>query len=91
MSGFSSSPELARKTALDRLLLICALLTLVCVLGAHGMDQMALDGGSPGRLFAHAGKHPGVDRSATGSIALRSSTASLNPCGQNQALPLENH
>jgi hypothetical protein len=83
MSGFSSSPENGRKTALDRLLLMCALLTLVCVLGAHGMDRLALDGGTPARLFARAARHPGVDHSATGSIALRSSTASLNPCGQN--------
>lgn len=83
MSGFSSSPENGRTAAVDRLLLICALLTLVCVLGAHGMDQLARDGEFPARLFALADKHTGVDHSTTASIALRSSSAGLNPCGQN--------
>lgn len=83
MAGISSSPENGRSTAFDRLLLICALLTLVCVLGAHGMDQLAQKGDLPGRLLALTGKHPGVDHSTTASIALRSSSASLSPCGQN--------
>jgi hypothetical protein len=83
MSGFLSSPENGRSAAVDRLLLICALLTLVCVLGAHGMDRLARDGDLPARLLALTGKHPGVDRSGTASIALRSSSSGLNPCGQN--------
>jgi hypothetical protein len=83
MSDLSSSPENTRGGAFDRLLLICALLTLVCVLGAHGMDRLAQDGPLQARLLAYVGKHPGADRSATASIALRSSTAGLNPCGGN--------
>jgi hypothetical protein len=83
MSGFSSSPENQRNTAFDRLLLICALLTLLCVLGARGMDRLAQDGDLPARLLAYAANHPAVDRSATASIALRSSPASLSPCGRN--------
>ena len=83
MSGFSSSPENGRSAAFERLLLICALLTLVCVLGAHGMDRLAQKGDLPERLLALTGKHPGVDRSTTASIALRSSSASPGPCGQN--------
>ena len=83
MSGFSSSPENGRSTAFDRLLLICALLTLFCVLGAHGMDRLAQQGNLSARLLALTGNHPGVDRSTTASIALRSSSASPGPCGQN--------
>jgi hypothetical protein len=83
MSGFSSSPGNGRSSGFDRLLLICALLTLVCVLGAHGIDRLEQQGDLPARLLALTGKHPDVDRSATASIALRSSSASLSPCGQN--------
>ncbi|WP_294534585.1 hypothetical protein [uncultured Rhodoblastus sp.] len=83
MYGLSSPPENGRSTAFDRLLLICALLTLVCVLGAHEMDRLAQDGVLPARLFARAAPHPGVDPSATASIALRTSTAGLTPCGPN--------
>ncbi len=61
MSGFSSSP------ALDRLALFCALVTLVCVLGAHSMDQMAQNGELPKMSWAKM-KNLTWDRSGSDAI-----------------------
>jgi len=83
MSGFSSSRESGRGSALDRLLLFCALLTLVCALGVHGVDRLTQDGELPALFFARVHKHPGVDQTATAAISLRGSSAVLNPCGPN--------
>ncbi len=77
MSGFSSSP------ALDRLALFCALVTLVCVLGAHSMDQMAQNGELPKMSWVSAEKHMAVDHTATATISPRASSVAVNPCGQN--------
>jgi hypothetical protein len=83
MSGFLSSPENGQGSALDRLALFCALVTLVCVLGAHGMDQLAQNGELPKISWARAEKHPGVDHTATATISTRASSVAVNPCGQN--------
>ncbi len=80
MSGFPFTRENGQGSALDRLALFCALVTLVCVLGAHGMDQLAQNGEL--RRISWE-KHPGFDHTTTATISSRASSVAVNPCGQN--------
>jgi hypothetical protein len=71
MSAFSQLPENKKGSAVDRVALFCALVSVVCVLGAHALDKLA-----------HAGvaTTPGVDYSSTGSIPWGAAPR-LDPCG----------
>jgi hypothetical protein len=71
MSDFSQLPENREGSAIDRVALFCAVVSVACVLGAHALDRLAQAGAQPrGAVTA-----PGVDYSPTGSIPR------LDPCG----------
>jgi len=61
----------------DKFALFSAVVSLLCVLGAHAMDLMAKDGTF--RALA-SGRSQTVDYSTTASIG-KSSNVTLNPCG----------
>gem|GEM_PF-6913137 len=70
MSDFSQLPEKTEVSTVDRVALLCAVVSVVCVLGAHALDRLA-QAGAPPRGAATA---PRVDYSPTGSIP------HLDPC-----------
>lgn len=76
MSPFSRLLRDEKGSVFDRFALICAVISIICVLGAHGMDKLAQNGGLPGLFHSESG----VDYSATASISRRAQDASLNPC-----------
>ena len=71
----------------DKFALFCAALSVVCVLGAHGLDLLARSGDLPVLSYNDnnrnngAGKRPAVDYQPTASIAARGQASNLNPCG----------
>ncbi|WP_298424335.1 hypothetical protein [Rhodoblastus sp.] len=69
-----------RGSAVDKFALFCALVSVLGVLGAHGMDKLAQSGSLPMIAFVHPGDHPGIDYSATASIPARAARTQLNPC-----------
>jgi hypothetical protein len=83
MSDFSRLPESNKGSALEKLALFCALLAVACVLGAHGMDKLAQNGGLPSISFNRGEQRPNIDYSATATIPHRAQSTNLNPCGQN--------
>ncbi|HUO53237.1 MAG TPA: hypothetical protein VMU18_00745 [Rhodoblastus sp.] len=72
-----------RGSAVDKFALFCALVSVISVLGAHGMDKLAQSGSLPTIAFAHSGGHADVDYSTTASIPGRAARTQLNPCGQS--------
>ncbi|MCI4680139.1 hypothetical protein K9U39_07045 [Rhodoblastus acidophilus] len=74
--------ESNRGSAVDRLALFCAVVSVVSVLGAHGLDKLAQNGDLPVIAFSHSGARPDIDYSATASIPNRAARTQLNPCGQ---------
>ncbi len=74
----------AKGSAVDKFAILCALISITCVLGARGIDKMAQSGSLPEISIPHAtARYPGVDYTATASIPGRAAATSLNPCGQN--------
>jgi hypothetical protein len=71
-------PEAGRPKFFDKIALFSAVVSLLCVLGAHVIDRMAQDG----TLMAIAGQRaaPGIDYSGTASIG-KAGNVTLNPCG----------
>jgi len=63
----------------DRFALICAGISVACVLGAHGMDRLAQSGNLPSIAF-RPHESGGIDYSSTASIPRRAQDTSLNPC-----------
>ncbi len=47
MSVFSQLPENKEGSVVDRVALLCALVSVVCVLGAHALDRLAQSGAPP--------------------------------------------
>ena len=70
MSDLSQLPENKDSSVIDRVALLCAVVSVVCVLGAHALDKLA-QAGAPPRGAATA---PRLDFSPTGSIPR------LDPC-----------
>ncbi len=83
MSAMKSFREDNRGSAVDKVALFCAIVAILSVLGAHGLDMLAQNGTLPVIAFHHTGAHPDVDYSATGSIPDDAERTRLNPCGQN--------
>jgi hypothetical protein len=77
MSSFSQHPENKEGSVIDRVALVCAVVSVACVLGAHALDRLA-QAGAPPRGAAVA---PGVDYSSTGSIGKDAAAARFEPCG----------
>jgi hypothetical protein len=76
MSDFSQPPEKTEVSAVDRVALLCAVVSVVCVLGAHALDKLA-QSGAPPRGAATA---PRVDYTPTGSIP-NAAAPRVDPCG----------
>jgi uncharacterized protein (TIGR02588 family) len=77
MSSFSQLPENKEGSIIDRVALVCAVVSVACVLGAHALDRLAQAGAPPGK----AAVAPGVDYSSTGSIGKDAAAAHSEPCG----------
>jgi hypothetical protein len=70
-------------STVDKIALFCAVVAILSVLGAHGMDRLAQNGDLPVVAFNHTNGNPGVDYSATASIPDRAGRTRLSPCGEN--------
>ena len=71
-----------RGSIVDKVALFCAVVAVISVLGAHGMDMLAKSGDLPKIAFSRGDGQPDIDYSATGSIpdrAGRTPTRSLRP------------
>jgi hypothetical protein len=84
MSALSKLPENSEGSAVDKFALFCALVSILCVVGAHAMDRLAQKGALPSISLERAQSAPGVDRSgvdysATGSISAPGGVR-LDPC-----------
>jgi hypothetical protein len=79
MSMQSEEPESGKASFFDKIALFSAVVSLLCVLGAHAIDRMSKDG----TLAALTGLRgaPGVDYSTTASIGKTQGNVTLNPCG----------
>jgi hypothetical protein len=80
MSVMKSFRKDDRGSTIDKIALFCAIVAIISVLGAHGLDMLAQNGALPVIAFHHAGGHPDVDYSATGSIPDRAERTQLSPC-----------
>jgi hypothetical protein len=80
MSPFSRLLRDEKGSVFDRFALICAVISIICVLGAHGMDRLAQSGSLPSLIFHSQESGGGIDYAATASIARRAQDAGLNPC-----------
>jgi hypothetical protein len=78
MTTPSDEPENGKASFFDKIALFSAVVSLICVLAAHGMDHMAKNGTLDALLSPHA--QPGVDYSSTASIGKNSRNVTLNPC-----------
>ncbi|MBB4197947.1 hypothetical protein CCR94_05385 [Rhodoblastus sphagnicola] len=78
MSSQSEEPDSRGASFFDKIALFSAVVSLLCVLGAHLIDRMSRDG----TLAALAGSRsaPAIDYSATATIG-KPGTVPLNPCG----------
>lgn len=78
MSPQTDEPDTRKASFFDKIALFSAVVSLLCVLGAHLIDRMSKDG----TLAALAGQRaaPSVDYSTTASIR-KPGAAALNPCG----------
>lgn len=70
-------------SAADKFALFCALVSIACVIGAHGLDKLAQLGGLPVFGSDRLGRTAAIDYAPTGSIAGRAAASQLNPCGDN--------
>lgn len=80
----SSDQDLAsnhKGSAVDKFALFCAVVSIVCVFGAHGMDRLAQNGALPLFAFHQANGQNAVDYAPTASIPGQAGKAQLNPCG----------
>jgi hypothetical protein len=79
MSMQSEEPEPSKASFFDKIALFSAVVSLLCVLGAHVIDRMSKDGA----LAALAGTRgaPGIDYSTTASTGKAQGNVTLNPCG----------
>jgi hypothetical protein len=80
MRSFSDFLTDTRGSAFDKIAITCAVISLVCVLGAHGIDRMAQSGNLPTLAFHHDERAPNVDYTATASIPRRVQGVTLDPC-----------
>jgi hypothetical protein len=78
MSPQSDEPENGKASFFDKIALFSAVVSLICVLAAHGMDHMAKNGTLDAMLSPH--KQPGVDYTGTASIGGNTRNVTLNPC-----------
>ncbi len=83
MSEFSRLPESRTGSAFEKWALVCAVIAVISVLGAHGIDKIAENGDLPVISFNHGGAQPNVDYSATASIPRRAQSTNLDPCNRN--------
>ncbi|MGO8738908.1 hypothetical protein [Rhodoblastus sp.] len=72
-----------RGSAVDKIALFCAVVAVISILGAHGMDMLVKSGNLPRIAFIRGDGHSDIDYSATGSIPDRAGRTRLNPCGQS--------
>lgn len=70
-------------SAVDKFALFCALLSIACVFGAHGMDKLAQNGTLPTLAFSSPGGHGAIDYAPTASIPGQVAKVQLNPCVDN--------
>ena len=71
-----------RGSIADKVALYCAIVAILSVLGAHGLDMLAKNGDLPKIAFVRSGQ-PDIDYSATGSIPDRAGRTQIDPCGRN--------
>ena len=83
MSVIKSFRKDNRGSTVDTIALFCAIVAVLSVLGAHGLDILARNGDLPKIAFTRAGGHSDIDYSATGSIPDRAGRTELKPCGQS--------
>ena len=79
MSNEFEQPDSGKPKFFDKIALFSAVVSLLCVLGAHAIDSLSRDG----TLAALAGARatPGIDYSPTASIGGKHGNVTLNPCG----------
>ena len=80
MSADKDSANGLKGSAVDKFALFCAVVSIVCVFGAHGMDKLAQNGSLPTIAFASPGGHGAVDYAPTASIPGQVAKVQLNPC-----------
>jgi hypothetical protein len=76
---FDEQPESGKPKFFDKIALFSAVVSLLCVLGAHAIDSLSKDGTLA--VLAGARGAPGVDYSTTASIGAKPASVTLNPCG----------
>jgi hypothetical protein len=82
MSPISRLRADARGSVFDKFALFCAAISVICVLGAHGLDSLSRNGGLPVISFDRStAKAPNIDYAPTASIGARGQNNQLNPCG----------
>jgi hypothetical protein len=74
---FASSSE---GSAVDKFALFCAVVSIACVFGAHGMDKLARNGALPVVAFQRPAGQGAVDYTPTASIPGQASKVQINPC-----------
>jgi hypothetical protein len=82
MSVLRSFAQDVRGSTVDNIALFCAIVAVLSVVGAHGLDMLAKNGDLPRIAFTRAG-HSDIDYSATGSIPDRAERTQIDPCGRN--------
>jgi len=80
MSPFSRLLRDEKGSVFDKFALVCAVISIICVLGAHGMDRLAQSGALQNFNVHSQESGGGIDYAATASISRRAQDASLNPC-----------
>ena len=80
MSADKDSANSLKGSAVDKFALFCAVVSIVCVFGAHGMDKLAQSGSLPTIAFASPGGRGAVDYAPTASIPGQVAKVQLNPC-----------
>jgi hypothetical protein len=75
---FTEEPESRSPKFFDKIALFSAVVSLLCVLGAHLIDRMSQDGSLMALVKSRTA--PEIDYSGTASIG-KPANATLNPCG----------
>ncbi len=83
MSVIKSFGKDNRGSTVDTVALFCAIVAVLSVVGAHGLDMLARNGDLPKIAFTRAGGHSDIDYGATGSIPDRAGRTGFKPCGQS--------
>jgi hypothetical protein len=78
MTTPSDEPENGKASFFDKIALFSAVVSLICVLAAHGMDHISKNGTLDALLSPHA--QAGVDYTGTASIGKNTHNVILNPC-----------